>query len=311
MQFAHLGIPAIASPRWPCWPAWLPPARQADSFDCLIEPYQTIDWRSPVDGLIGKVRVQRGDRVRTGQPLAAPAYIARLCTNDPPMTIAALTFDFSPFRLSGVVYAALLNHTPQWAALGNASHQAPYNAPPQAPVLAVKPRNTLAADGHVVVVPAGHPALATGASLGLVIGRTACHVPLASALGVVAGYLVANTLSLPVSSHYRPSVRLQARDGFCPLGPQVVAAAQVPAPDDLAVTVQIDGVTAWQGSTGQRVRNVAQLIADVTEFMTLQPGDVLLLGVAADAPLARAGQRVSVTISGIGTLSNTLVAEAA
>lgn len=227
------------------------------------------------------------------------------------MTTPALTFDVSPFRLSGVVYAALLNHAPQLAALGGAAHQPPYKAPPQAPALAVKPRNTLAGDGDLVVVPAGHAALEMGASLCVVIGRTACRVPLASALAVVAGYTIANAISLPLTSHYRPGVRLMARDGFCPLGPHITPAAQVLAPDALAVTVQLDGVTTWQGSTGQRVRSVAQLIADVTEFMTLQPGDLLLLGVAAGAPLARAGQQVRITIEGLGSLNNSMIAEAA
>ncbi len=227
------------------------------------------------------------------------------------MTHAALTFGLSPFRLSGVEYAALLNHAPQLAALGDAAHQPPCKAPPQAPVLAVKPRNTLARDGDMVVVPAGHAALAMGASLVVVIGRTACRVPLASALAVVAGYTIANMLSLPLASHYRPAVRLMARDGFCPLGPSITPAAQVPAPDALAVAVQIDGVTAWQDSTGQGVRSVAHLIADVTEFMTLQPGDVLLLGVAAGAPLGRAGQQASITIEDLGCLTNGLIAEIA
>ena len=57
--------------------------------------------------------------------------------------------DVPPFRLSGVVYGTLLNHEPALAALGPATHQAPYKAPPKAPVLYLKPRNTLAACGDV------------------------------------------------------------------------------------------------------------------------------------------------------------------
>ena len=225
------------------------------------------------------------------------------------MSAPLLTFNVPPYRLTGAVYVALLNHRPQLQALGDAVHQAPYKAAPQAPVLAIKPRHTLARDGDSVVVPAGRAGLETGASLGIVIGRVACRVPVASALSVVAGYTVANDFQLPLSSHYRPSVRLKSRDGFCPLGPQVVPAAEVKSPDALAVRVLVDGQLAWQGNTADRVRGVAQLVADVTEFMTLQPGDVLLLGVAADAPSARVGQRVSISIDGVGTLTNTLKAE--
>jgi 5-oxopent-3-ene-1,2,5-tricarboxylate decarboxylase/2-hydroxyhepta-2,4-diene-1,7-dioate isomerase len=81
-------------------------------------------------------------------------------------------------------------------------------------------------------------------------------------------------------------------------------------PDALAVTVAIDGVVAQQTETGGRLRSVAQLLVDVTEFMTLNPGDILSIGVSAHAPLANAGQRVTLTIAGVGQIENTLVSEA-
>jgi len=219
--------------------------------------------------------------------------------------------DTPPYRLTGVVVGALLNHAPQLAALGDAAHQPPYKAPPSAPVLAVKPRNTFAADGDAVVVPAGVNALAVAASLGIVISQTACRVPLEQAMSFVAGYLVVADISVPHASHYRPAVRFHARDGFCPLGAHVVPASQVHAPDALTVTVRVDGALAHTSTTGDRVRGVAQLITDVTEFMTLQAGDLLLLGPPADAPLVQAGQRVAVSIEGVGTLSHPLVSEPA
>ena len=122
----------------------------------------------------------------------------------------------SPWRLSGVVYGALLNHAPELAALGEAAHAAPYKSPPQAPVLQLRPRNTLAADGARVEVPAD--GVVVGASLGLVIGRSACRVAAADALAHIAGYLVVADLGLPMANplgqHYRPAVRQRARDGF-------------------------------------------------------------------------------------------------
>lgn len=225
-----------------------------------------------------------------------------------------LGFDVPPYRLSGVVYGALLNHAPQLAALGDALNQPPYKAAPREPVLAVKPRNTLAVSGDAVLVPAGADALEIGASLGIVIGRTACRLAAASALEYVAGYTIVNDISMPQPehqpAHYRPAVRFKARDGFCPIGPRVVPAQQVVDPDALAVEVRVDGQLVQRSSTGQRVRGVAQLLADVTAFMTLQPGDLLMLGVAADAPRARAGQAVAISIEGLGTLHNRLRAEA-
>lgn len=218
-------------------------------------------------------------------------------------------FDWPPYRLSGVVCTCLLNHALQLAALGDQAHQAPYKAPPTAPVLGVKPRNTLAGDGDPLVLPPDSAALEIGASLGIVIGRTACRLTPENALDHVAGYVIVNEVSLPRESHYRPSVRLMARDGYCPVGAQVVPAASVPQPDALAVRVWIDGELVREGTTGERVRPVAQLLADVTDFMTLQPGDILTLGVAADAPQARAGQAVRLEIEGVGTLAHVVIAE--
>ncbi len=218
--------------------------------------------------------------------------------------------DVAPWRLSGTVIAALLNHRPQWQALGDAVHLPPYKAPARAPVLAVRPRHTLAGSG--ARIETGPGGLTVGASLAIVIGRTACRVDVAGALGHVAGYTLAVDLSVPHDSHYRPAVRQRARDGSCVIGPVVVPAARIATPDALAVTVDIGGNTAQSTDTAERVRGVAQLIADVTEFMTLQPGDLLLLGESHGAPLANvgdAGDAVTVAVEGIGRLSFELIAE--
>ncbi len=219
----------------------------------------------------------------------------------------ASAFAWQP-PVSGAVYGTLLNDRAALEALGESAGQPPYKAPPKAPVLYVKPRNTRSAYGWPIVVPDGVPALAMGACLGVVIGRTACRVRADDALDFVAGYTVANDVSVPHDSFYRPMVRYRCRDGFCPIGPWVIARRHVADPDALGLRVEIDGVERQRANTGTFVRTVARLLADVTEFMTLAPGDVLLTGVPADAPLARAGQRVAITIDGVGTLVNTLVA---
>jgi 5-oxopent-3-ene-1,2,5-tricarboxylate decarboxylase/2-hydroxyhepta-2,4-diene-1,7-dioate isomerase len=212
-----------------------------------------------------------------------------------------------PYRLSGAVYGTLLNHPEALAALGDAVNQAPYKAPPKAPVLYVKPRNTLAAHGDAVGIPTGVEALEIGATLGIVIGRVASRVSAADALEHVAGYTIVDDVSIPHASFYRPSVPLKARDGFCPIGPRVVPRGEVPDPDNLPVRVYIDGNLAQSTSTANMFRPVSRLLADVTEFMTLSPGDVLLLGVAAGAPRARSGQRVAIEIDPIGRLENPIV----
>lgn len=225
-----------------------------------------------------------------------------------------LEFDVPPFRLSGTVCAALLNDARQIAALGGAAQQPPYKAPPAQVVLALRPRNTLAGEGAAVVVPTGVDALEIGASLAIVIGRTACRVTEAEALAHVAGYTLANDIAVPgegSDQHYRPGLRRRARDGFCVIGPHVVPAAAVPQPDALPVRVSVDGVVVQADSTAGRTRSVARLMADVSAFMTLEPGDLLLLGPPHPAPRARAGQQVTIEIEGVGRLQHRLVAEEA
>ncbi len=209
-----------------------------------------------------------------------------------------------PFRLSGTVYGALLNHRSALTALGEVAYRPPYDAPPVAPVLYIKPRNTLALPGEVVRIPAGTLELEVGASLGLVMGRTACRVSASSALEYVAGYLIVADVSVPHASLHRPSIRFRARDGFCPLGPAVAARAAVTNPDALTIRAFLDGTLVHRASTADMIRPAARLLADVTEFMTLRPGDVLALGAAVPAPRVRSGETLRIEIDGVGSLSN-------
>ncbi len=223
--------------------------------------------------------------------------------------------DVAPFRLSGTVYGTLLNHRSALAALDGELALPPYNAPPRAPVLYVKPRNTLAVSGEPVEIPAaasdfGVAELQVAACLGIVIGRTACNVSEAGGLDHVAGYLIVNDVSIPHTNYYRPPVRYNARDGFCPLGPRVTPRARVADPNALTIRTYVDGALAQTMSTADLVRSVARLLADVTEFMTLAPGDVLATGAAAPAPRVRAGQTVAMEADVLGTLSNSFVAGA-
>jgi 5-oxopent-3-ene-1,2,5-tricarboxylate decarboxylase/2-hydroxyhepta-2,4-diene-1,7-dioate isomerase len=222
-----------------------------------------------------------------------------------------LTFNFAPYRCSGVVYGIMMNDPQCLLTLGDAVTQAPYKAVPKAPVLYMKPRNTLAGSGSTLLCPAGSTLLKIGANLGIVIGRTACRVSEQDALSYIAGYTIVNDVSLPLESYYRPSIRFIARDGFCPMGPAVVDAAAIADPDALAVKVFLDGKLVQHSSTSGRQRNVASLLSSVTDFMTLQPGDILMLGEAANAPLARPGQHVTIDIEGLGRLENRVVAEEA
>jgi 5-oxopent-3-ene-1,2,5-tricarboxylate decarboxylase/2-hydroxyhepta-2,4-diene-1,7-dioate isomerase len=219
--------------------------------------------------------------------------------------------EIPPFSLSGTVYGTLLNHRSALEAVAGEAGKAPYNALPRAPVLYLKPRNTLAADGDPVEIPAGIVELEAAACLGIVIGRTACRLSEATALDHVAGFLIVNDVSVPHSNYFRPAVRYQARDGFCPLGPRVTARAAAGDPDALVIRTYVDGMLVQTAGTADLIRSIARLLADVTEFMTLAPGDVLAVGAAAPAPRVRAGQTVAIEIDGLGTLTNRFLPEAA
>ena len=206
----------------------------------------------------------------------------------------------------GTVYGTLLNFRGALAALGDSVNQPPLKAPPKAPILYIKPRNTFAADGDAVSLPDGVDALEFGASLALVIGRTACRLAERDALDVVAGYAIVNDVSVPHQPYYRPSLRFKCRDGFCPIG-AVVPRSAVPDPDALTITVEVDGEIVQRAHTSTLIRPVAKLLADVTEFMTLSRGDLLLIGVPEGAPRLRAGQRATIRIDGVGELRNQVV----
>jgi 5-oxopent-3-ene-1,2,5-tricarboxylate decarboxylase / 2-hydroxyhepta-2,4-diene-1,7-dioate isomerase len=218
-----------------------------------------------------------------------------------------IPFDIAPYALSGTVYGTLLNHRSALAALGEAVNRPPYNAPPRAPVLYIKPRNTLARSGSPVRIPADTAELEVGACVGVVIGRTACRLSEPRALDCVAGYLILADVSIPHSNFHRPSIRFKARDGFCPLGPAVTPRSAVADPGALTIRCYVDGALVQSASTADLIRPAARLLADVTEFMTLAPGDVLALGAAAPAPRLRAGQTLRIEVDGLGSLSNPFV----
>lgn len=218
--------------------------------------------------------------------------------------------EFPPWQLSGVVVGALLNDPAQLEALGAAAHEAPYRAPPAAPVLYVKPRNTFAPNGARTTLPAGARSLCVGASIGLVLGRAACRVPAAEAMAFVAGCTLVVDLHVPHESLYRPGVKERAFDASCILGPRIVARDALD-PDDATIRIRIGDRPPHSVHTAGLTRPAARLLSEVSGFMTLHPGDVLMLGVRHGAPRVEPGQRWSVECDGIGALHGEAAAERA
>lgn len=208
------------------------------------------------------------------------------------------------------VVGCLLNFPGAWKAMEPAMHREPHFRPPQHAVLYLKPPNTWRGPGDAIVLPAGVAEVEVGATLGVVIGAPAARLSEDEALRFVAGYLPVNDVTVPHTQVLRPPIRQKCRDSFCPIG-HLVPAASVPDPAALEIRAWVNGELKASHGTRDLLRPVPRLLAEVTEFMTLEPGDILLVGVAEGMPLARAGDRVAVEIAGVGRLENPVQAEGA
>jgi len=206
------------------------------------------------------------------------------------------------------VYGLLLNDTASLRDLGDAMHAPPYMAPPSAPVMYMKPRNTWAADGDAIALPAGVDVACAGGALGVVIGRKASRVSEGHALAHVAGYVAVNDVFLPHSDFLRPQLERRCRDGFCTMSAPAAPAGGID-PDRVLVRVLVNGEVRQSASTASLVRPIARVIADISEFLTLDPGDTVLAGVPLGAPEIRRGDVVAVEIDGVGRVENPVVGE--
>ena len=198
------------------------------------------------------------------------------------------------FWPEGTVYGTLLNSRAELAALGDQVTHAPYKAAPQAPVLYVKPANTWARSGDLVALPPSAPQVEVGASAAMVIGAPVFGGTAGRAQTTVAGYVLVNDLSLPHTSFFRPPVKFKCLDGFLGLGPVYVPAREAGDPAAFEVEVRINGVLQQTVRFNALVRDAVTLLADISAFMTLRPGDLLSLGCGAARPLAAPGDRIDI-----------------
>lgn len=202
----------------------------------------------------------------------------------------------APWQPSGTVYGTLLNFRREWDLWGPRMTQDPYKAAPQAPVLYVKTANTFCPAGQDLLLPDGVSEVDIGATLGLVMGDD----------GQVAGAVLLNDWSVPHTSYYRPPVKFRCRDGFLGL-PLQMSTGPVPDWCALQISVRRNGQSVQTADLRELVRSIPALLANVTEFMTLQPGDVLMVGTdcLADGtrPRARAGDAIEIAAPGLASVT--------
>lgn len=189
------------------------------------------------------------------------------------------------------------------------------SAPPTHPILFFKHPNTVVGPFDAIVRPAGADTLDWEVELGVVIGTEAWQVPEAEALGHVAGYLVGNDVS--ERTWQRAESGGQWSKGktaptFCPLGPWLVPADEVD-PTSLHIWSRISGDPRQSSSTADMVFSVAQLIADLSRYVRLEPGDVVLTGtpegvaMSGRFPYLVDGDVVEVGVDGLGAQRSTVV----
>jgi 5-oxopent-3-ene-1,2,5-tricarboxylate decarboxylase/2-hydroxyhepta-2,4-diene-1,7-dioate isomerase len=201
----------------------------------------------------------------------------------------------------GTVYGTLMNFRGEHEALAGRMNEAPYQAPPQAPVLYMKPANTWTENGRSIVLPAHVTEVEVGASVAMVM----------KSAREVEGYVLVNDLSVPHENFFRPPVKTKCVDGFLGIGDRIRARNEAGDPAVFKLEVRINGELKQTVRFSQLVRSADKLIEDVAEFMTLGEGDMLMLGCDVDRPRARVGDRIDISMPALGTLSNTLVAEGA
>ncbi len=207
-------------------------------------------------------------------------------------------------NISGTVYGVVLNDHVSMKKIGTLD-DAPYKGAPKAPAMYIKPANTRALCGATIRLPVGATTVEVGATLGLVIGHASARLTPSNALAAVGGVVLAADLSLPHSSYYRPAIREKCFDGSLPIG-SVKPLLDLSA---LQLTTEIDGKIVEQRSLADLIRDPVQLLVDVTEFMTLAQGDVLLVGVSYQAPQAGAGSQVRISADGLGHLEFSIAAK--
>lgn len=217
-----------------------------------------------------------------------------------------------PTLVKSKLICVALNDAAQLKQLEATFNDAPYKKPPTEPVLYYKPRNTWSNDGAEIEWAfdfEGNPvdAMVVGASLGVVIGKETCRVSEAQALDAVAGFTIVGDYSLPEVTYFRPDIKGKCLDGSAPVGPVV---SQLSAPNTVEVVISVNGDEKSCFNYANLERSVEMLISKISYIMTLQPGEVIAVGFAGDRTPVAPGDKVELSIEGIGTLVNTLGAKA-
>ncbi|MGI8459843.1 MAG: fumarylacetoacetate hydrolase family protein [Propionibacteriaceae bacterium] len=181
------------------------------------------------------------------------------------------------------------------------------NEVPSTPLTFLKPNTSVIGPGDAIVKPAATSELAYEGELALVISRICKEVPPERAQDVIFGYTIGNDVTArDLQKSDGQWSRAKGSDTFCPLGPWMITHLSVAEASDLMITTTLDGEVRQHDSTSLMVVGIADLVAFVSSFTTLLPGDVILTGTPAGVGSMEPGQEISIEIAEIGTLTNTV-----
>ncbi|MFW2587718.1 fumarylacetoacetate hydrolase family protein [Sagittula sp. SSi028] len=188
---------------------------------------------------------------------------------------------------------------------------------PAEPILFNKATSALSGPNDAVIIPRGSEKSDWEVELGVVIGKEALYVSEEDALDYVAGYCVVNDMSERSFQIERGGqwVKGKSAPTFGPTGPWLVTADEVPNPQDLRVSLKLNGTTVQDESTDDMIFSVVQIISHMSQFMKLKPGDIIATGTPAGVGMGMKPQRflkpgdvMEVSIEGLGTQRQEAVA---
>ena len=188
---------------------------------------------------------------------------------------------------------------------------------PEFPVIFAKYPNCLIGSGEPIILPPLSQQVDYEGELAVVIGRRGKDIPESDALRFVAGYSAFNDVSARDFQHRTSQWSIgKSFDGFGPMGPVLVTAGEIGDPQDLDIRVSIGDQVLQSSNTRNMIFSVARLVSELSQVMTLEPGDMIATGTPGGVGAARtpprflqAGDVVRVEIAGIGILENPVVAQ--
>jgi len=191
---------------------------------------------------------------------------------------------------------------------------------PSEPIVFMKATSAINGPNDPIEIPRGAVKTDWEVELGVVIGSRAKYLSEAEALDHIAGYLVVNDVS---ERHFQAErggqwTKGKSHDTFGPIGPWLVTKDEVPDPQDLDIWLEVDGKRYQDGNTSTMIFPVAHLVAYLSHFMTLMPGDVIAtgtppgvgLGMKPEPIFLRPGQRLRLGVEGLGQQETETVAAA-